>query len=479
MKCTVNFPYSPHMEQRDLVIIGGGPAGYVGAIRASQLGAKVTVIEENKLGGVCLNSGCIPTKFLLHAADIYHSLEFAEQYGIETSTARLNLFKLQARKNSITSRLVAGIEGLLTTNRIEVINGRAKLVSSDIVEIDTARGDNLKIRTKKIILAAGAKPIKLAIPGADSEDILTYKEMLELDTIPESIVIVGGGVIGVEMATFLNRLGCKVSIIEMKSRIILTHDAEIVQVVDSALRKDGIDIYCGARVQAIEDAGMNKQVTFSINGKTENIEAELVAITSGQRPNIEGLGLSESGIEVVNGKIQVDERMQTNIPGIYAAGDITGGMMLAHIGFAEGKVAAENAAGKTSVMDYQVIPECIFTSPELSGVGLTEEEAAKNYKIKVGRFPFSASGMAMLIGETRGMVKIVTESKSGRILGIHIAGPMATTLIAEACLAIRLKLTPQEIMETINAHPSLSEAFWEAALDVTGESLHFPPRNSK
>ncbi|MFC1900659.1 dihydrolipoyl dehydrogenase [Chloroflexota bacterium] len=462
------------MSETNIVVIGGGPAGYIAAIRASQLGAKVTLVEENKLGGVCLNCGCIPTKFLLHSAELYRSMNNADQYGIETSGVKIDLGKLQIRKNRVITKLVSGVEGLLASGKVTVLNGRAKLASSNQVEVATSSGEKQTLQADKIILATGARAAGLPIPGADNPDILTYKGLLELESVPESMVIIGGGVIGVEMATFFNRLGCKVSIIEMMPRIIPTHDAEVVGVINDALKKDGVDIYCGVKVEEIEEAGKNKRIIFSTGEKTMTLEAETVALTTGQKPNIEGIGLSECGIVADEGGIKVDETMQTNIPGIYAAGDVTGGMMLAHIGFAEGKIAAENATGGASEMDYQVVPQCIFTSPEIAGVGLTEEEAANNYQIEVGRFPFAASGMATLLGETRGMVKIITEKQYNRILGVHIAGPLASNLIAEAALAIKMELTPGEIIETIHSHPSLSEAFWEAALDVTGETLHYP-----
>ena len=281
-----------------------------------------------------------------------------------------------------------------------------------------------------------------------------------------------------EMATILNRLGCKVIIVEMMSRILPAQDAELVLVLDSALKEDGVQVYCGARVERIEDTDAGKVVIFSIGEKLNKLEAEHVAVCVGQRPNIEVPGLSKYGIAVDKGRIQADERMQTSAPGIYAAGDVVGGAMLAHVAFTQGRIAAENAVGKTATIDYQAVPQCIFTSPELASVGLTEEAAvARGYQIQVGRFPFSASSMAAILGETRGLVKIITEKEYGQILGVHIIGPGASSLVAEATLAIKQELTSQEIIETMHAHPTLSEALWEAALDVTGETIHFPSRH--
>jgi len=465
------------MNERDIVVIGGGPAGYVAAIRASQLGAKVSLVEENKLGGVCLNCGCIPTKFLLHAVNLYRSISDARQYGIEFTGARIELAKLQESKNRLVTGLVSGVRQLLASGKIEVINGRAKPGSPNQVDITAGNGEKQSIRAEKIILATGGKAARLPVPGADSPEVIDYEGLLSLDRVPESMAIIGGGVIGVEMATVYNRLGCRVSIVEIMPRIIPTHEAEIVSAVDSALRKDGVSIHCGARVETIEGAGDGKRVVFTTDGETQVLKANIVAVTTGQKPNIEGLGLEECGIDANEGGIKVNERMETSVPGIYAAGDVTGGMMLAHTGFAEGKAAAENAIGGDTAMDYQAVPQCIFTSPEIASVGLSEEEAAaQGYQVEAGRFPFSASGMAAILGETGGMVKIVTEKKYRRILGVHIAGPSASNLIAEAALAIKMELTPQEIIETIHAHPSLSEAFWEAALNITGESIHFPSR---
>jgi len=298
------------------------------------------------------------------------------------------------------------------------------------------------------------------------------------DHLPKSLVMIGGGVVGVEMATILAKLGCKVSIVEMMPHLLPAQDAEVASILEDALREDGVDIYCGAEVSRIEDIEGGKLVVLSQGRVEQKLEAEAVAVSVGQKPNIEGLGLNECGVVTDKGRIQANERMQTSVPDIYAAGDVVGGIMLAYVGFAEGKVAAENAMGRTSIVDYQAVPQCIFTSPELASVGLTEEEAvAQGYQIRIGRFPFSANGMAAILGERRGMVKIITEQKYSRILGVHVIGPWATSLIAEATLAMKLELTPQEIIATMHAHPTLSEALREAALDVTGETIHFLSKN--
>jgi len=290
--------------------------------------------------------------------------------------------------------------------------------------------------------------------------------------------MIGGGVVGVEMATILAKLGCKVSIVEMMPHILPAQDAELASILSDALKKDGVEIYCGTRVSRIEDVKGGKLAILSEGEEEQKLEAEAVAVSVGQKPNVEGLGLDECGVVIDKGRVQANERMETNVPNIYAAGDIIGGMMLAYVSYAEGKVAAENAMGRDSEIDYQAIPQCIFTLPEMASVGLTEEEAiAQGYEIRIGRFPFLGNSMATILGERRGLVKIITEQKYGQILGVHIIGPRATSLIPEAALAIKLEVTPKEIVATMHAHPTLSEAVWEAALDVTGETIHFPSRN--
>jgi len=467
------------MEERDIVIIGGGPAGYVAAIRASHLGGKVTLIENDALGGTCLTRGCIPSKSLLHSVELLQSIKNAGQHGISTSEISIDFAKMQARKNRIIATHVAGVHGLLKGNKVEIIKGRAKLAPSMMVEITTEQGQKQSLHAKKIILATGSKPMVLPIPGADSTSgIINAENILNFDNIPESLLMIGGGVIGVEMGTILARLGCKVTIVEMMPHILPIEDAEVTAILTRALKDDGIQVYEGTKVSRIDDANGKKLVTIANGESEQKLEAEVVAIGVGYEPNIDGLGLEEAGVVFNKSGIQVNERMETSVPSIYAAGDAIGGLMLAYVAMEEGVVAAENAMGKSSTIDYQAVPRCTFTLPELASVGLTEEEAiAQGYEIQIGRFPFAANSMATILGERRGMVKIITDKKYGQMVGVHIIGPRATELIAEVTLAMKLDATPQELITTIHAHPSLSEAIREAALDITGAAIHAMPRN--
>ncbi|MEJ2047246.1 MAG: dihydrolipoyl dehydrogenase [Dehalococcoidia bacterium] len=466
------------MEKRDVVVVGGGPAGYVAAIRAAQLGGKVTLVEAEKLGGTCLNRGCIPTKFMLHGVETYQLVKAAGRYGINVSGATLELAKMQAAKHKVVSTLTAGVKGLLSGNGVEVLSGRAKLTSLGQMAVDSAQGKKETINADKIILATGGKPIALPIPGADSPDIMSVDDMLEVEKIPKSLVIIGGGVVGVEMATVFAKLGTQVSLVEMMPHCLPAQDDEIALVLEEALQADGIQVSCSTQVSRIDDVAGGKAVVFSEGG--QKIEAEAVAIAVGYRPNIEGLGLEACGVAAGKGGIQVNEKMETSVPNIYAVGDVIGGMMLAYIAIAEGIVAAENACGLNSKMDYNAVPQCIFTMPEVASVGLAEQEAAsQGLETRIGRFPFMANGMAAIVGEQRGLVKIITEPKYGQVLGVHIVGPQATSLIAEAAMAMKLEGTVDDILATIHTHPSLSEAVWEAAADVKGKAIHFLSRKKR
>jgi len=466
------------VEEREIVVIGGGPGGYVAAIRAAQLGGKVTLIEKDTLGGTCLNRGCIPSKALLHSVEVLQSVKEAGQYGIDVPSVSVDLARMMARKNRVVSQLVSGVGGLLSANKVEVIKGTARLKAGKQIEVNDAQGQKRTLQAQKIIIATGAKAIKLPIPGADSPTgIVPADSILNISAIPKSLLMIGGGVVGLEMTTILTRLGGKVTVVEMLPHVLPAEDEELTNIITKALQDDGVAVYTGAKVTKIEDAPGGKLVTVVARDGEKKIEAEIVAIAVGYRPNTADLGLEEAGIAAVKGAIQANQRMETNVPGIYAVGDCIGKIMLAYIAMTEGEVAADNAMGKDTCMDYNVVPRCVFLMPELAAVGLTEADAASNgFKVKVGKFPFAANGMATILGERRGLVKIVTGEKTGQILGVHIVGPRATDLIAEATLAVKLELTAEELIATIHSHPSLSEAVREAALDVTGEMIHFISR---
>jgi len=465
------------MANNRVVVIGGGPGGYVAAIKAAQLGGEVTLVEADKLGGTCLNRGCIPTKFMLRSVETYQSVKSAGQYGISVSGVDMDVAKMQAGKQKLISGLVAGVEGLLAGNKIEVINGRARLTSDRQVEVDSGQGQKQLIDADKIILATGARPIVLPIPGADAPDVMGVEDMLGLDKLPKSVVIIGGGVVGVEMATVWAKLGCEVSLVEMMPHCLPTQDDEIAAVLEEILREDEIRVCCSARVSRIDDIPGGKAVVFSDGEAEQKIEAEAVAVSVGYRPNVENMGLEECGVAVDRGGIKVNDKMETSVPGIYAVGDVVGGLMLAYVAIAEGIVAADNALGGDSRIDYTAIPQCIFTLPEVASVGLSEQEAiSQGHDIQIGRFPFKASGMAAIVGERRGLVKIIADRKYGQVLGAHIIGPQATCLITEIAVVMKMEGTVDDVTATIHSHPSLSEAIWEAATDTKGKAIHYLSR---
>ncbi len=461
------------MEQRDLVIIGGGPAGYVAAIRASQLGGKVTLIEGDAVGGTCLNRGCIPTRALVRGVEFLNLPAKAKDYGVNLSLAEIDFSKMMARKDTVVRTVVGGVELLLRENGVEVLRGRGELLSPSEVEVQLEDGTSQQITAPGIIIATGSSSQRPSIPGEQA--IITTDQALELKEIPRSIVIVGAGAIGFAFATIFSKLGTSVIVIEGSAQILPGVDREIATLLERELRKGKIPLHTEAYIRAIGDGeGDERSIVLSIKGEEATLTAQYVLAAEERVANVDGLGLDRVGVDLSEGAIAVNRRMQTSVPGILAAGDVTGEPMLAHVAFAEGRVAAENAMGKGSEIDYTAVPRCINTTPEIASVGLTEDEAlAQGYQIRIGRFPFAANGLATILGERAGTIKLITEAKYGQILGVHIIGPHATDLIPEAALAMKLDATPQEISSTIHAHPTLSEALMEAALDVTGDTLHF------
>lgn len=457
-----------------VVVIGGGPGGYVAAIRAAQLGAEVALVEKENLGGTCLNVGCIPTKALLHSAELYEEAKEGAKYGVIASDVKVDFLKVQERKKAVTKQLVSGVKGLLASNKVKVVSGEASFISKDTIEVKTEKGTE-KIKADKFIIATGSIPAKPPIPGIDSKQCIDSTGALELQEVPKSMVIVGGGVIGVEIATLYSALGCKIVVIEMLDEILPMMDGELTKMIRAKLAKKGVEIYTSTKVMSFKDTGANVEVTVEMkDGSTKVFAGEKALISIGRRTNTATIGLEKAGIVNDRGRIIVNDKMETNVPGIYAVGDCIGKIMLAHIASAQGEIAAENALGHNNVFDSKTNPSCVYTKPEFASVGLTEEAAkAQGLDYIVGKFPLAANGRAMIMGED-GMIKIIAGKKYKEVLGAHILGPRATDLIGEMALAIGMEATIDEVIATIHAHPTVAEAIKEAALSVEKRAIHIP-----
>ncbi len=461
------------MNEIDVVIIGGGPGGYVAAIKAAHLGLKAVLIEKDKLGGVCLNRGCIPTKALVSTAELLNNLQRAGEFGIQVKDYSFDFPAIMKRKDMITRRLSSGVEQLMKTNQVRVIRGEGQIIEPGTVEVTDIAGQKEVIKAKNIIIATGSKVMKLPIPGIDSEGVITSDEALSLSELPSRMLIIGGGVVGIEFAGIFKALGVEVAVVEMLPRILLPIDEEISRQLTQLLKRKGIEILTDCKVKEIKKNNRNLEVLVSTNNGEKKLETEKVLLAAGRVPELGNIDVQGLGIELDKGAIKVDEKMRTNIPGIYAVGDVVGKIMLAHVASREGIVAVENISGKEVLMDYKVVPNCVFSMPEVASVGLTEEEARKeNDNIKVSKFPFMANGKALGMGETEGMVKIIADSNTLELLGVHILGAHASDLIAEGTLALSMEATAFEIVNTIHAHPTLAEAIAEAAEGVTGKPIH-------
>jgi dihydrolipoamide dehydrogenase len=451
------------MEERDIVIIGGGPAGYSAAIRASQLGGKVTLIEQDTLGGTCINRGCIPTRTLVRAVELLDMGSKAKDYGITYTDMGIDFTKVNARKDTIVKILVTSVKQVLNGKGVEIIEGKAKLISPSQIELQLKDGMKKELTARRIILATGSRCKKLSFPGGGT-NILNTTQALGLTEIPRSILIAGGGFIGAAFATIFSKLGATVSIVEESSRILQQIDKEIVAILEKEFKANNIQIFTKAHIRSIE-SGINddRSVLVDINGETVANSAQYVLLAEAREANIDGLDLDKVGIKLNNMMgIVVNKQMETNVPGILAAGDVTMEHMSTPVAYIEGITAAENAMGRNSEIDYTAIPYGTYTVPEISSVGITEEEAVtQGNQIRVGRFPFAGNGLAAILGQRTGMVKIITDRERGKILGVHIIGPNANDLIAEAGLAMKLNITSEDIRTTFHAHPSLSEALWE------------------
>ena len=456
------------LEKYDIVVVGGGPAGYIAAIKAARLGAKTALIEKSVVGGTCLNRGCIPTKTYLKTAEMIEHIRHAASRGIMIADAQLKVDMPTAvmEKNKAVKKLTGGVALLLKSNGVDVFNGEAKIHPDKTVSM----GDT-KIFADKVILAGGSKAAKLNIPGIDLKHVLTSDEILDIDHVPKSLAIIGGGVIGVEMASVFAAFGSKVTVIELMDNVLPMMDGDVSNAIRKALEKRGITIYSGTKVENIKEAEGGATV---YTDNQQPIEAEYVLLSIGRLPDLSAVdGL---GVETERGYVKTDDMMQTSIGWIYAPGDINGKCMLAHAAFKMGEVAAKNAMGHRKKAHLAYVPSCVYTTTEVGCVGLTEQQAKAKYDVSIGLFPFGANGRALASGEAEGFVKVVTDKRYGEVLGVHIVGPSAAELISEAASLMATEITANEIAAIIHAHPTYAEAFMEAVADSLGECLHLPPK---
>lgn len=467
----------PESAQYDVVIIGSGPGGYVAGIRAGQLGLKVAVVEKDPfLGGTCLHRGCIPTKALLENAEIYQKILKSKEFGVTVGDVTLDFNAVQARKATVVQKNASGIEFLFKKNKVERITGFGRILAPGKVEVTAEGGAKQTLETKNIIIATGSVPKDLPHIKSDGKKILNSDHILELTAVPKSMLVIGAGAVGCEFASIFNRFGTKATIVEVLPQMLPIEDEEIAKEFTRLVKKQGIDVYTDTKIEKCEitEAGVVSTLTLK-NGKQQTIETEIVLSAVGRKPVLEGVGLDTIGVKLdQRGYVIVDPYMRTNVPGVWAIGDVCPTPWLAHIASAEGILAVETMAGVEShPLNYDHTPSCTYTEPEVASVGLTEKKAIeRGYEVKVGKFPFSASAKAKIIGESGGLVKFVADAKHDELLGVHIVGPKATELIAEACAALSLEATSESIAKTIHAHPTLSEAMMEAAHAVLGQPIH-------
>jgi dihydrolipoamide dehydrogenase len=464
------------MSNYDVIVIGAGPGGYVAAIRASQLGLRTAIIEKEFLGGVCLNIGCIPSKSLLKNADVAHLLRTGGRtFGFSFDNLELDFGKAVKRSRQVSGRLVKGVGFLMTKNKVDVHMGTAKLTAKDSVNVTDAEGNTQDLKAKNIIVATGANPFVISGVEVDGKKVVTYREAILQEKLPESVVIVGSGAIGVEFATIWNSYGVDVTIVEMLPRLVPLEDEEVSTELGKAFKKSKINALTGHKVEAIETTKNGVKVVVSNDDGQQTLEADQALMSIGFKPNVEGIGLEAVGVKLSErGAIEIDERMATNVPGIWAIGDVTAKLMLAHVGSAQALICAENIAGvETHTLDYEMMPRATYCHPQVASFGITEEQAKeRGYEVNVGRFPFQANGKALGLNESAGWVKIVTDAKYGEILGAHMIGPEVTELLPELTIAQMMELTAAEIARNVHAHPTLSEVLMEAAHGVEGHAIH-------
>lgn len=459
----------------DLVIIGSGPGGYVAAIRASQLGKKTAVVEKENVGGICLNWGCIPTKALLKSAEVFATVIEAKKFGVNVNEVNMDFEAIIKRSRQIAARMSKGVQFLFKKNNITVFSGKGKLVSGNKIAVTNDVDESIEeIEADSIIFATGARP--RSIPGIkiDGKKIISSREAMSLEKMPKSMIVIGAGAIGVEFAYFYQTLGCQVTIVEMLPSLLPIEDKEITDILARSFQKLRAKAFTGSTVKQVKSSGNEVLVTIEFNGEVQEISAELALMAIGVQGNIEGIGLEETGIEVNRGYIKVDKNYQTNIPNIYAIGDVIGPPWLAHVASAEGISVAEKLAGLTvKPINYDAIPGCTYCKPQIASVGLTEEKALEQgFEIKVGRFPFVANGRSLAAGESEGLVKLIYDARTNKLLGAHIIHAEATELIGELSVVKSLGISGHDLIKTVHAHPTLSESIMEAAAAAYGEAVH-------
>lgn len=457
-----------------IAIVGSGPGGYVAAIRAGQLGADTVLIEKEALGGTCLNWGCIPTKAFVRSAELFADIQDAKSFGIKVENAEVDFPAVVKRKDKIVNRLVKGIDHLIKRNNVERINGTASFIDKNHLQVENDE-ETIEIEAENIIIATGSKASQLPIPGADLEGILDSRAALEMEELPKSMVVVGGGIIGMEFAFIFRNFGVDVTVVEYLDQLVTGVDKDVASELNRSARRRRITVKTGAEVKEIEKTDSGYKVFYQQKGKDKSVKAEKVLMAVGRRPYHKGLKAENAGVEVSDkrGAIKVNKKMETNIDGVYAIGDVTDEVLLAHIASHQGVIAVENIMGRNKEIDYSAVPGAIFSSPEIGTVGLTEAEAEeKGIDYKVGTFPFAASGKVMAMGEREGKVKIIAEKETEKIIGAALIGIEASDLIAELTLAVNLGLTAEDLTETIHAHPTTAEVIHEAALDLNDKSIH-------
>ncbi len=462
------------MQHFELIVIGGGPGGYVAAIHAAQLGKQVALIERERVGGTCLNHGCIPTKTLYRTAEVLTEAVNASRYGVHTDNVSLDLVATRTRKQKVVDTLVGGVQSLLKSNGVTIVSGEAAFADANTIHV----GDET-YTADAFLIATGSKTAVLPVEGIDLDGVLDSTSALQLNEIPKSLVLIGGGVIGVELAGIYRAFGTEVTIVEFLPSILSTLDGELAKFAAKRLRAQGVNILTGTKVTKITGLTGNFTVHVETTNGEQTLSCTHVLSCAGRVPNTDGLNLESAGVVFDRKGIKVDENYRTNVNSIYAIGDVTGRVMLAHVASDEGRVCVERMCGKRTRVDYALVPSCVFAFPEIASIGKTEEQLkTENIDYAVSRFHFAGNGKALSLGEKDGFIKILAKSDLSEILGVHIAGPHASDLLAEAAMAVKSMLTVEETAHTMHAHPTLSEAFMECVQRFSGEAIHAPPRSS-